>query len=243
MNPTIDLLHRHRSIRAYLAEPVDPADIRTAVAAGQAAATSSAVQAYCIVHVTDATARERIAELAGGQQHVRRAGAFFVVCADTRRHRLLAARAGRPYDAMLEAFLQAVIDAALFSQNVAVAFESLGYGICYIGGLRNGLAALDELLELPEGVYPLFGLCVGRPDEAPLPRPRLPLDAVLLSDRYPSDDAMLARLDSYDAAYRAYLAERGADERPWSDAMIDKFAAVRRPEAGAFYRGKGANID
>ena len=30
-----------------------------------------------------------------------------------------------------------VIDAALAAQNAAIAAESMGLGICYIGGIRN----------------------------------------------------------------------------------------------------------
>ena len=54
-------------------------------------------------------------------------------------------------------------DAALFAQNMVVAFESMGYGTCYIGGLRNDLQALHEVLDTPEGVWPLFGLLKGVP--------------------------------------------------------------------------------
>ena len=104
--------------------------VRAAVEAGQAASTSSAVQSYCLIQVADAGAREKLIELTGGQEKVAACGGFFVVCGDTRRHRLLTERAGKPYDARLEAFLLAVIDATLFEQNLVLAFESLGYGIC-----------------------------------------------------------------------------------------------------------------
>ena len=36
-------------------------------------------------------------------------------------------------------------------------------GICYIGGLRNDLQAVTELLNIPYRVIPLFGLVVGYP--------------------------------------------------------------------------------
>ena len=126
MNDIIKLMKNHRSIRKYAPEPVRPEDIRRAVEAGQAASTSSAVQAYCLIRVTDASRRRRLVELTGGQDKVAACGSFFVVCGDSRRHRLLARRAGEAYDARLEAFLVAVIDAALFAQNLVLAFESMG---------------------------------------------------------------------------------------------------------------------
>ena len=228
MNETLSLIHRHRSIRRYAPDPVPDTDVRRAVEAGQHASTSSAVQLYCLVHITDPDDRQRLAELCGPQQHIAECGAFFVVCGDTRRHRLLCRRAGRDYDAHLEGFLLAVIDTTLFAQNLVLAFESLGYGICYIGGLRNNLPQIDRLLELPEGVYPLYGLCVGVPAEQPEHRGRLGIDAVLFENRYPDDNEILRLIDEYDDA--------------WSNRMADKFSEPRRTDLGPYYRGKGAEF-
>ena len=244
MNDTIRQMLQHRSIRRFKPDPVPDADIRAAVEAGQAASTSSAVQSYAIIRIRDEAHRARLVELTGPQEKVARCGAFFVVCGDARRHRLVVERAGGSYDTRLEAFLLAVIDATLFAQNLVLAFESMGYGICYIGGLRNDLPSVDALLGLPDGVYPLYGLCVGVPDETPGPRPRLPLDAVLFEDRYPDDDVMLAHLDAYDATYRSYLEERGAaaPHRGWTEIMADKFARPVRESVGPYYRQAGADL-
>jgi FMN reductase (NADPH) len=242
MNETIALMMRHRSIRRYTEDPVPGKHIRAAVEAGQAASTSAAVQAYCLIRITDDAHRLRLAELCGNQSKVARSGAFFIVCGDTRRHRLLARRDGHDYDARLEGFLLAVIDASLFAQNLALAFESLGYGICYIGGLRNSLPAVDALLGLPEGIYPLFGLCVGVPAEDPQKRPRLPAEAVLFEGGYPADEEILALMDGYDEAYRTYLRRRGAEPQTWTTAMAGKFARPRRADIGHYYRGKGADL-
>jgi nitroreductase len=242
MNPTLEVLGAHRTIRRYTDDPVEEEHVRAAVQAGQRASTSSAVQAYALLRVRDRATRERLAALTGDQEKVARAGAFFVVLGDTRRHRLACAREGVDYDARLEAFLVAVIDASLFAQNVCVAFESLGYGICYVGGLRNDLAAVDRLLALPRGVYPLYGLCVGRPAEDPLPRPRLPLDAVLLEERYPDDDNVLGHLDAHEAAVGAYYAERGLEGRTWAAGVAAALSAPRRPALAATYAEKGADL-
>lgn len=204
------------------------------------ASTSSAVQAYSVIRVRDARTRRRLVELTGNQQKVAACGAFLLVCGDARRHRLACERAGVAYDQRLEGFLVATIDAALFAQNLCVALESMGYGICYIGGVRNHLFEVDALLELPHGVYPLFGLCVGVPDELPSPRPRLPVDAVLFDERYPDDETLMASLDAYDPQYERYLAERGAAAKPWSHSMASKHARAERVDLGAYYASKGA---
>ncbi len=242
MNETIRQMRAHRSIRRFRDEPVPDGAVTEAVRAGQAASTSSAVQAYTLIRVRDAAKRAAIAELAGPQEKVARCGAFFVICADTRRHRLLCARAGRGYANTFENYLVSVIDASLFAQNMTLAFESMGYGACYIGGVRNDLGRVRDLLGTPEGVFPLYGLCVGVAAESPGARPRLDAGAVLFDDAYPNDDELLAGVRDYDAVYRAYLGARGASPRGWSEAMAEKHDKETRADAGSFYASQGAML-
>ncbi len=243
MNDTIKTMLAHRSIRVFKNDPIPQAHIDQAMLAGQAASTSSAVQAYCVIRVTDDDTRQRIADLAGPQQKVRDCPAFFIICADLRKHMLITQRAGNHYTCSLEAFLVGSIDASLFAQNFALAFESMGYGICYIGAIRNDLPTVNDLLELPQGVLPLFGMCVGLPDQDPSHRPRLAPEAMLFEDRYPDDDTILAHIDAYDGVYKQYLTERGAPPATWSESIAKKYSYVNRPGLRAFYESKGANLD
>jgi FMN reductase (NADPH) len=233
------LIARHRTIRRFRDAQLDAALVRTAVAAAQRASTSSNVQGYGLLRIRDPKKRARLAELTGGQPQVARAGAFFVVCADQRRHVLVAADEGRAYEPNLETFLVGVIDAALFAQNLALAFEAHGLGICFIGGLRNDLLAVDALLAVPEHVLPLFGLCVGAPAEEPAARPRLPLDAVLFEERYPDDGTLRAALDRYDAETRAYYLERVGKAHTWRGGVARKFERPMREDLYAYYASKG----
>lgn len=243
----IQLLHAHRSIRRFTDEPVEPSHLMAAVSAGQKAATSSAVQAYCAIRVTDPEHRITLASLTGPQEKVRTAPEFLVICGDVRRHRLLCERERKPYAQRLEGFLVAMIDATLFAQNLVIAIESLGYGTCYIGGLRNHLAEVVELLQLPEGVYPVYGLCIGRPAEDPEPRPRLEPQSVLFDGRYPDDAELLAGVERYDQVYREYLRERGVQtevaDRAWSGAMVGNQSTPTRSDLAAVYRQQGAKLD
>ncbi len=241
--PAIETMLAHKSIRRFTADPVPEGDIRRAIEAGQMASTSSNVQAYSAIRVTDEAIRAELADLSGPQQKVVDCGAFFVICGDVRRHRLLTERAGEVYDAKLEAFLVAVIDATLFAQNACVAFEAMGYGICYIGGLRNNLPKVGELLRLPAGVYPLFGLCVGVPDEAPMTRPRVGADAVLFENAYPDDESVMRHIAEYDEVYERYMAERSGRGAKWSEMMASKYTKAARIDVGPHYRGQGADFD
>lgn len=240
---TLERMASHRSVREYRDGELDDAAVRAAVAAAQQAATSANVQAYCLLRITDPDERQRLAELAGGQAQVARSGAFFVVCGDLRRHRLVAQDAGAPSVRNLEVFLLAAIDASLFAQNLVLAFESRDLGTCYIGGLRNRLPEVDALLELPDGVLPFFGLCVGEPAGDPGLRPRLPLDAVYFHDRYPSDERMRELVAEYDATMGEYYERRGKPGHDWSGALWRMFREARRTDLAAYYRSKGAGLE
>jgi hypothetical protein len=102
-----------------------------------------------------------------------------------------------------ENFLIAAVDAVIAAQNAALAAESLGLGICYIGSIRNNPREVIRLLGLPRHVFPVTGLTVGFPVQSPRPRPRLPLSAILHREHYNAeqDDALRA----YDRA----MAETG----------------------------------
>lgn len=242
MNAVLRQLASHRSIRKFRPDRVPEERIGEAVRAAQMAATSHWVQAYALLQVEAPATRARLRELTGEQAHVEEAGAFFVVCADARRHRILAERAGVPYVPNLETFLTGVVDAALFAQNLVVAFESQGYGICYIGGVRSRLPELDRLLEIPELVFPLFGLCVGVPAEDPRQLPRLPVEAVWMKERYLDDAAMGRLIDEMDAIAAAEFLHRGKSDRNWSGATWRQFQRPAREHLLAYYTGKGARF-
>ncbi|MEM7516148.1 MAG: nitroreductase family protein [Planctomycetota bacterium] len=240
----IEQMLRHASVREFDSSPLPDEHIREAVRAGQQASTSSHVQAYALLQIEDSTERKQLRELCGNQAQVSEAGAFFIVCADTRRHRLLAERAGMDHAANLETFLVATIDASLFAQNLCLAFESQGYGLCYIGGLRNRLPEVDALLAIPEGVFPLYGLCVGVPRKgvAPTVRPRLQPEAVWSKGRYPQDADVLANAEAHDAVMAEEYEARGLNGRTWSGGVVRKFRQPTREHLAAYYASKGARL-
>ncbi|PKO23124.1 MAG: NADPH-dependent oxidoreductase [Chloroflexi bacterium HGW-Chloroflexi-1] len=182
---TLDLIHRHGSVRHYKPDPVPRETVETIVAAAQRSSTSSNLQTYSVVAVTDAAVRSRLAELCGNQAHVVQAPVFLAWCADLARlDRACELRGYTQVTDYVESFLVAAVDAAIAAQTAALAAESLGLGICYIGSLRNDTQAVIDLLELPRLVFPVTGMTVGWPAIEPILRPRLGLSAVLHWERY-----------------------------------------------------------
>ena len=184
-NPTLDLIHRHASVRRYKADPLPASIIEAIVAAGQCASTSSNLQTYSVVAVTDPHKRSKLSELCGNQEHVAEAPVFLVFCADLARlERVCQLRGYTQVTGYVENFLVAAVDTAILAQNTALAAESLGLGICYIGSIRNNLPEVIDLLELPRLVVPITGMTVGWPEKSPRLKPRLPLRAVLHWEKY-----------------------------------------------------------
>ncbi|WP_432698003.1 oxygen-insensitive NADPH nitroreductase [Marinobacterium sp. YM272] len=241
MNAVIDLLKSHRSIRKFRQEPIDQETLNQLVAAGQSAATSSFIQACSVIQVDNPETREQLAECTGGQAYVAEAPRFLVFCADMHRHQIACdMHAAEMKSGFTEQFLTASLDCALFAQNVVVAAESLGLGVVYIGGLRNQIQRVAELLELPELVYPVFGLCLGYPDQNPETKPRLPLTAVLKHERY-DDNQDREIIAAYDNDVREYYRTRtgGNKEMSWSEQISGMLVKEARPHMLAFLQSRG----
>ncbi|AOZ88917.1 NADPH-dependent oxidoreductase [Bacillus xiamenensis] len=247
MNQTIETILNHRSIRSFTDERLTKDEVLTLVKSAQAASTSSYVQAYSIIGVTDQEKKAKLAKLAGNQPYVEKNGHFFVFCADLKRHDYLAQKAGKNHQEAFEnteAFLISVIDAALAAQNLSVAAESMGLGICYIGGLRNQLKEVSELLETPAYVLPLFGLAVGHPANPSSQKERLPAELIYHENSYQQDEAHMDRyLKEYDERISAYYEERTNGERKdtWSEQMLRGFSQPKRTYLGDFVKEKGFN--
>ena len=203
--PTIEQIHKHASIRAYKPDPVPRELVETIVAAGQRGSTSSNMQFTTAIAVTDEAKRHKLAELCGNQEHIRQAPVFIAWCLD--RARLDHACRMRGYTQTtdtVESFLVAAVDVGIFMQNATLAAESLGLGMCYIGGIRNNPRQVMELLEMPRLTFPVSGMTLGWPAVEAKPKPRLALETVLHWERYGDPDEA-----EHLRAYDAEMAESG----------------------------------
>jgi nitroreductase len=139
-----------------------------------------------------------------------------------------------------EQFLTASVDVALFAQNVVVAAESDGMGICYVGALRNNIEAVGELLQLPDLVYPVFGLCIGVPAQNPEVKPRLPLPVVLKQNVYSSegDDE---EMSEYDDDIQRYYQQRTGNNKvaTWRSQIAAMLQKEARPHMLNYLKSKG----
>ncbi|ASB86917.1 oxygen-insensitive NADPH nitroreductase [Bacillus sonorensis] len=247
MNQTIETILNHRSIRSFTDQLLTDEEIRLLVESAQCASTSSYIQAYSIIGVTDQGKKRELAALAGNQPYVEKNGHLFVFCADLYRHDKVARDRGEDVKAALEGtetFMVSVIDAALAAQNMAVAAESMGLGICYIGGIRNDLDKVAEILKTPEYVLPLFGFVVGHPANPSAKKPRLPLEHIYHENTYNLDEQDFHKhLSEYDETISSYYQNRTGGKRTdkWTEQITQHLKEPKRTYMNQFVKEKGFN--
>lgn len=151
LNPTIETLFQHKSVRGFTDQPLAPNTAELLVAAAQSASTSSNLQTWSVVAVEDQGRKDRLAAMAGNQKWISACPLFLVWVADLARLKALGDEHQHAYESLnyLEMLMMGTIDASLAAQNAAIAAESLDLGIVYIGGIRNKPLDVAKELGLP----------------------------------------------------------------------------------------------
>lgn len=181
----IDTILNHRSIRKYQSRKIKKEILDKIIEAGIRASTTGNMQVYSIVVTTDEKLKEELWLSHFRQDMVKQAPVIMTFCADFNRfNKWCRQRETEPgYDNFLS-FYTASIDALLVAQNVAIAAECFGLGICYLGTTTYMADSIIKTLELPEGVIPVTTLVLGYPDENPGLTDRLPFSAVVHFEKY-----------------------------------------------------------
>lgn len=243
MKTVIDCLKNHRSVRNYQDQSIEPSIIQNIIECGQAASSSSFLQSYSIIEITDPKLRHIIAEIAGNQSYVVSAPCFFIFCADLKRaHHCCQSHQTAPTLGYVEQLITASLDVAIMAQNMAVAAEAQGLGICYIGGIRNNPQTLCQHLRIPKHVYPVFGMCIGYPATLEPKKPRLPMDLIFSTNTYPeSPNTDLLR--DYDQTMMDYYQSRtnNPKSQPWTQSVSQHFSKPVRSHMLDFLNKQGFN--
>lgn len=183
----IDAMHNHRSIRSYKPDPVPQEVLTEILEAGIRASSSGNMQTYSIIVTRDPQLKQQLYEPHMQQKMVLEAPLLLTFCADFHRMRRWLALSDAPDNfTNFMGFMVAAIDAVLVSQNVALAAESKGLGICYMGSTLANCDEIGRVLELPPSVVPVVGFSLGYPDPDHFPpvRDRLPLEGLVHYDTY-----------------------------------------------------------
>lgn len=241
MNTVMELLKSHTSVRKFKEQTVDDELLKEIVQVSQYASTSNHIQAYTVINVKDQDKKNILARLSGNQPYVADCPVFLVFCADLNRLEKACSMNNEIIESSsTEIFIMATVDAALVAQNIMIAAESAGLGGVYIGGIRNNPQEVCELLQIPQHVYPVFGMCLGYPEKINGTKPRLPLSLVLKENTY-STDGDEKHLQEYDALISNYYKERTNNKRSntWTEGIATFLKEKQRPHMKDFLHHKG----
>lgn len=249
-NPWIRQVLMRRTQRRYSDRPVSDSLVRLVLAAGFSASSKSDFQQASVIWLSDPARRGRLAALFPDMPWIGNSPVFLVFLGDARR---LEEMTPHPVaNGTLEGFFNAAVDGALAMQTAILAAESLGLGTCPISVLRNHIDAVAEILELPDKVFPVAGLCLGYPAQQGFISMRLSPDTTVHRDRY--DDSRLAEtVSAYDRRRDARFSIKDRQRDParfgqaefygWSE---DKARQAMVPEGkgfAAYLRGHGFTLD
>lgn len=181
----LNILTKHRSIRKYTGATISDDMLDRILEAGCRASTTGNMQVYSIVVNRSAEMKKKLAGCHFNQPMVEKAPVVLTFCADFNRFNLWCRQnnAEPGYDNFLS-FFTAAIDALLVAQNVCIAAESEGLGICYLGTTTYLAGKIIEVLGLPAGVVPVTTVTMGWPAENPMLADRLGLDAIVHRETY-----------------------------------------------------------
>ncbi|MDD7794071.1 oxygen-insensitive NADPH nitroreductase [Clostridium sp. 'White wine YQ'] len=241
MNDVVKLLKSHKSVRKFKAISVEEDKIKEIIECAQSASTSSYIQAYTIIRINNMEKRRSIASLSGNQKYIEECPLFLIFCADLNRLKTACEMNNKIFvEGYTETFILSTVDATLAAQNALIAAESMGLGGVYIGGIRNNPDKISELLKLPTNVYPVFGMCLGYPDEETENKLRLPMEIVLMTDEYTSDD-VAQNLKEYDEQIKNYYIKRTNGKRSdtWTNQVGRLMSNPQRPHMKGFLKKQG----
>ena len=228
-NEAINLLLSHKSVRSYKPDLLPDGTLETLLAAAQSAATSSNLQLWSLVAITDPDKKRELAKVAGNQKHIEQCPLFLVWLADLSRNQRMGEEEGVEMEVMpfVETFLVAAIDAALAAQNAVIAAESLQLSTVYIGAMRNNPEKVAELLQLPSEVFGVFGLCVGyaSSDIKAEVKPRLPQAAIAFNEVYGNPDEQKLRIN-YDHEMTKFSERNEMLADTWTNRVLGRMGKL-----------------
>lgn len=181
----ISTILEHRTIRNFKPDEIPAEILDKILMAGTRASTTGNMQVYSMVITTETGLKEQLWESHFKQNMVNQAPVVITFCADFNRfNKWCEARKAQPGYGNFLSFFTAAIDALLVAQNVALAAEAHGLGICYLGTTTYMAPKIIDILELPKFVVPVTTLVVGYPAETPGLTDRLPVEGVIHKEKY-----------------------------------------------------------
>ena len=191
MNPTLEVLNSHVSIRRFNGLPVSSEDLEQVLGAAQRGATAGNIQLYSILVIRSSGTLKRLAETCDNQPFIAQASVALLFVADCAKWHAHMEYRGIPeshpaYEPPGIADLAlALQDTVIAAQNAVIAAESLGLGTCYVGDIVESYELHRELFRLPRHVLPVTLVLLGHYNGRSSPGERFSPQHVVFDEVYP----------------------------------------------------------
>jgi len=147
------VVQTRRSVRAFKPDPIPDDVLRRVLETARLAPSANNKQPWHVVVVKDEARRREIARLCYAQNFIAQAPVVLVVCAQRYTDR---------YSWIAENLY--LVDAAIFTDHLALAARAEGLGTCWIGAFdAAGHKALRELIALPDSHCVFMVMPIGYP--------------------------------------------------------------------------------
>ncbi len=181
----MELLNKHVTIRRFKDKPIEEELLESILYSGTRASTTGNMQVYSVVVTKDKKNIEKLAPFHFNQPVAKTAPVLLTFVADFNRFsKWCTQNNAEPGYNNLLSFTTAAMDALLVAQNVCIAAENNGLGICYLGTTTYNAREIINALHLPPLTFPITTLAMGYPDESPELTDRLPLNAIIHQEIY-----------------------------------------------------------
>lgn len=242
---TIKLIQNHRSIRKYQEKPIEDNILKELFTAAQWAPSSHNMQAYSIIVIKNQDTKTKLSKYCGSQEWVKTCPVFLVFCVDLYRLKIACEMNGTEFALDgIENLIVGIVDTALAAQNVFISAKAYGLGGVMIGGIRNHIQEVSQLLHLPKYVIPIIGMCIGYPAQNPSQKPRLPQYVVVHEEKY-DVQSITKGLEEYEKITSDYYIRRtnGQKNKGWTKLMSEYLCTERRVDLKDFIIRQGIGLN
>ncbi len=165
-----DAIKARRSIRRYQDRGVEEEKLNQVLEAGRLAPSAKNMQEWKFIVVRDKDTRSKLSEAAKGQAFVGEAPVVIVACATLTDYVMTCGQLTYP------------IDVAISVDHMTLLATEVGLGTCWIGAFYE--EEVKKILAIPPEIRVVAMLPLGYPAESPLPRPRKPMDDIVIHERW-----------------------------------------------------------
>ena len=181
----MELLNKHVTVRKYKDIPISDEVLESVIYSGTRASTTGNMQLYSVVITKDEAQKQKLAPFHFNQPVAKTAPVLLTFVADFNRFvKWCETSNAQPGYNNFSSFFTAAIDALLVAQNVCVAAENKGLGICYLGTTTYNAKEIAEVLKLPKLTFPVTTVAIGYPEEIPELTDRIPLEGIIHKETY-----------------------------------------------------------